>query len=237
MGKNNSGYTATDIIGIALMIIPFLISLFWRGVKYHLLFIPEDLDILPDLMSAFVICILFVGLSARYNIFRKDTIKDIIISIIRAFLDIWVFSSLLSIVFPDSEWQLVVLITSILFTYLGIRSLAAYGWVIVVFLSLFHFLDVNEAMGPIGAIFIIFLTISMMLQVKNISDISNFLQEFKGVTDKVGLNGQNYHQQNNFIPPQQGMGNYPPPGTMPPPSGTNNNPYLNNGGKPDCYMG
>lgn len=195
--KTICGYSIADLIGIAIMIGPFLISTLW---KHHTSILGKELpflgelpivgshfsyDIMPNMAMALVACVFFIALVVRYDFFRKDGIVDIIVSIVRAFLDIWVLAAFLSALFPKFAWDIetVILVAAALFTWLGMKAIAGYSWIIVIVLGIINLETVSKDMGGTGAIFIILITISLLLQVASVSNIKDFFQDFRGSTE------------------------------------------------------
>ena len=98
------GFRHTDLLGIAIMIIPFYISLMNFDVTNRVIpFIPwitktSKYNINPSLISAFLSAAFYISLIVRYGIFKRNTITEAIISSIRTFLNCWCIAALLSIV-------------------------------------------------------------------------------------------------------------------------------------------
>lgn len=183
--KTLLGYPISDILGILLMIVPFIISVAWNDDFKIFGFTIIEHNIKPDMIMALFACAFYLALVVRYGFFKKDTLADIIVSVIRAFLDIWVLSSFLMMCFPKrSDLINTALILAVLFTWLGMRSIAGYGWIISIILGAKNLVSMNKHMGMIGAVYIILIVLSLMLQVSNVANIKDFFLEFNGKSSK-----------------------------------------------------
>ena len=192
------GLRPADLLGIIIMIIPFFISYAWHKeipIKFLGLFPTgntNDLNIWPNVITATIAVLFYFALILRYDFFKANNLGQAIISAIRAFLDCWVLASLLSIIIPTvvvkgenftslfENKQFLLLLFAVLLTWLGMKTVAGYSWIIFIFTASGHMFEINNAMGRTGAVFIILTAISLFLQVKDVSDIRDFLSEFKG---------------------------------------------------------
>lgn len=171
-------YRVSDIAGIILMIIPFMISI-TRSGKRGALFWSEHYTIRPNMQTGIIACAIYLALVIRYDFFRKDSIKDIMVSSIRALLNIWVMAAFLQVFMPaDKKLGISISILAILFSWLGMKSLAGYSWIILIVFGSVHSAKIIKDMGSIGAMFVILITISLLLQVRSVSDLSGFWQDF-----------------------------------------------------------
>lgn len=183
--KTVLGYPLSDIAGIFLMFIPFIISIVWQYNKKFLFITVKTISIRPDLIMSLAAGAFYLALIIRYDFFKKETMLDIIISVIRAFLDIWVLASFFAFCLPTkNEFSYVVLVMSVLFSWLGIRSVAGYGWIFVIITGAKQMVSTSKLMGMTGAVYIIFIIISLILQVASASDFKNFFLEFNGKSAK-----------------------------------------------------
>lgn len=143
------------------------------------LFWSEHYTIRPNMQTGVIACAIYLALVIRYDFFRKDSLKNIMVSSIRAFLNIWVMAAFLQVFIPaDKKLGISISILAILFSWLGMKSLAGYSWIILIVFGSVHSANIIKDMGTIGAIFVILITISLLLQVRNVSDIREFWQDF-----------------------------------------------------------
>ena len=195
--KDILGFKPADLLGIVIMIIPFFISYAWYAeIPIKILGIidikkTENINIWPNAVTAAFSVLFYAALIVRYNIFKSNNLIQGIISSIRTFLDCWVLASLLSIVLPTKEInsisfvgifqnvQTLLLVFAVVLTWFGMRTIAGYSWIVFIFTASGRLLKVSNAMERLGAIFIITIAISLFLQIKDLSDIKDFLSDFK----------------------------------------------------------
>lgn len=201
MNRNNEfrNFNASDLLGISIMIIPFMISIVFNDYlppEKFLFFTTkkgEPINIHPNMITSIFAVSFYAALIARYNIFRAGNIVEGIISSVRTFLNCWVLSSLLSIALPAKEIstnsntlttllnnsEVTFFILAVILSWLGMKTIAGYSWIIFVLVACAHMIKVNNAMGMWGALFIITLTISLFLQISSYSNIKDFLSDFR----------------------------------------------------------
>lgn len=209
--KTVFGFHVADLIGIVLMLIPCLIS---SGAVFNfnfsatvprIAFLPEwipfnqkevAVTITPDIPRALIAVAFYYGaLIARYGIFKKDTFVEAVISFVRTFLNCWGLAALLGIVLTTDSNETfsmgifiintsTLLLFALLFSWFGMKTLAGYVWIIFILAGVTRFNMVSEAMGAWGAVFIITLAISMLLQVSDYSNIQNFMEDFRNTSEK-----------------------------------------------------
>lgn len=199
--KEILGFRPADLLGILIMIIPFVISYAWyKEIPIKFLGIidikkTENVNIWPNAVTAAFAVAFYTALIVRYNIFKSNNLIQGFISAIRTFLDCWVLASLLSIVLPTKavnsisfvnffqNTQTLLLVFAVVLTWFGMRTIAGYSWIIFIFTASGHLLKVSNAMERLGAIFIITIAISLFLQIKDLSDMKDFLADFKSGTN------------------------------------------------------
>lgn len=198
--KNHMGFRTTDLMGIAIMIIPFIISIVYKdykGPEKFLFFTTkqgEIINIRPNMVTSIFAVLFYAALITRYNIFRAATMTEGLISSVRAFMNCWVLSSLISLAIPskilDNNSNLFSLFRqgnkeaffftfAVLLSWLGMKTIAGYSWIIFIFVAMGHVNDVNNSMGMLGALYIITIAISLFLQISNYSDIRDFVNDFR----------------------------------------------------------
>ena len=198
--KQILGFRISDLAGIALMVIPLLISIVFNEIipGKSLWFIPlrkeSNVNIRPELTSMMCSAAFYISLVVRYNIFKKDTIIEIIVSAIRAILNMWVIAAYVQIALQTgtngkgvtSNAAPTCLFVAVALSWLGMRSVAGYSWLIFIVAAWSNLLKVSSSMKMAGAAFVLFSSISLLLQVSSFSDITNFLNDFRGIAGKYG---------------------------------------------------
>ena len=84
------GYRVADLIGLALMIIPFFISLqsFDSTKRVFLWFTKHvTVNIQPTMITATCSVAFYVALILRYNFFKASNLLETLVSIVRRFLN------------------------------------------------------------------------------------------------------------------------------------------------------
>lgn len=194
--------TISEILGLLIMIIPFIISIKFNRPGSRFLFkqLKAPLDIQPDLVSSMFAVAFYAGMIARYGIFKRDTIVDVIITAIRTFMNIWVLSSLVVLaighavtgnIFEELTSPIFVLFIGIMFTWLGMKSIAGFGWIFFIIAAYNRLATLNQEMKMLGAVYIICIGVSMILQVKDLYSITNFMQDFSAKTNRYGQHVRN----------------------------------------------
>ena len=174
--KTVFGFHVADLLGIALMIIPCLISCYsFSTTAPRIAFLPKwipfnrqevEVHVTPDISRALIAVAFYYGaLIARYGIFKKDNLMEALISSVRTFLNCWGLAALLGIVLTTNSNETFslgifsintasLLLFAVLFSWFGMKTLAGYVWIIFVLAGVKHFNMVSDAMGPWGAVFI-----------------------------------------------------------------------------------
>ena len=192
--KTYYGYTTSEIFGVVLMIVPFIIGMTFNHTEYWFealighFAVKKTVDIRPENISITLSILLYIGLALRFNIFKTNNLLNGIISSIRMFLNCSVLAMIIRIVYPISKkgavipfatalttnWQLLVLVLAVI--------LVGYSWGICILVSFFHQEGVSRYMGTRGYLFMLLAGISMFLQIKDWNNIRNFIGEFIGST-------------------------------------------------------
>lgn len=207
--KTVFGFHVADLLGIALMMIPCIISVSpassYSTTVSRIPLLPSwvpfnqkevEQTITPDIPRALVAVISYYGaLIVRYGIFKKGNIIEALVSSVRTFLNCWALAALLGIVLAtdtDGAFSLgaftfnssSLLLIAVLFSWVGMKTLAGYSWILFALAGVTRFNMVSAAMGAWGALFILTLAISMLLQVNDFSNIQNFMEDFRNTTGK-----------------------------------------------------
>ena len=189
--KNSiAGYHIADLIGIILMLFPlYLVLKDFDPVKTSLFGIlpwfPKKVSLKPHMITALFAIIFYIPLLLRYDMFRVNGVFDIFVTIIRSFLDCMVIAGLLTIIIPDSGAAVPPLvIVGILFSWLGMRTIAGYSWILFIICAWGNLSATSEAMGTVGAPFIIFTALSFLLQLCTYTDLRELVNDFGGTFAK-----------------------------------------------------
>lgn len=205
--KRFYGFKYTDLFGIALMIIPFILSFSKYSYLKPIISIGNlaigqkeiVLDIKPRYVSALLAVLLYGSFILRYDFFRKDTLLEGIISSIRTLLNVWVIAAIIMTIMPTKYPKNATTIqifssvptlvfAAIILTWVGMRTLAGYSWILLIIAGWKNILQVNNAMNTNGAIFIIVFAISMFLQIDDYNDLRDFLEDFRGKATRYSSN-------------------------------------------------
>lgn len=200
--KTYYGYTTSEIFGVLLMIVPFVIGMtfskteYWFEALFGERFARGEVSIKPENISIMLSIMLYFGLALRFNIFKTNNLLNGILSSLRMFLNCSVMAMIIRIVYPiskkgipvpfltalTSNWEIMVLVMAVVLTWAGVRTLAGYSWVICILVSITHQSKISEYMGTKGYIFMLLAAISMFLQIKDWNNVRNFVNEFFGST-------------------------------------------------------
>ena len=193
--KTVFGFTIADLFGILIMIIPCAISALWESETSQRVipFIPwitktVQHNIQPGLIATFFAVVFYAALIVRYNIFRKESLIEAIISAIRMFLDCWALSALIGTVVEngaDKNGLITIfafqfntyfmLLLAVILSWIGMKTLSGYSWILFIIAGLKHLEEINDAMGMSGAALILAIAISLFLQINDFSNITDFM--------------------------------------------------------------
>lgn len=207
--KTILGYRVSDLLGIAIMIIPFIISVTfekWNPIKFLFIYTGKHTktSIQPGMISMLCSVVFYASLIVRHEgIFKAENLLDAIISTVRAFLNCWVLAALVVTVFQGdakaaansdvlkvffSNPASTFLLFAILLSWLGMKSIAGYSWILFIAAAWKNLLEIDQAMGMRGAVFILTVAISLFLQIRDHSEIGEFAREFRDGVSKHGDN-------------------------------------------------
>lgn len=71
----------------------------------------------------------------------------------------------------------------LLLSWLGMKTIAGYSWVLFIIAAWKHLLEINDVMGMWGAVFVLTIALSLFLQVKDLTVLGDFMQEFRSNTN------------------------------------------------------
>lgn len=193
------GFHPSDLLGIIIMVVPFYITFKeFSYVKGLFLWVTTTVPktIRPGLVSALCAVAFYVALILRCQLFKVGTLAEGIISSIRAFLNCWVIASLMTMIVPTETVssltlsgflknnQSAFLLIGIVLSWLGMRTISGYCWILFIIAAWKNLLVLDKAMGMWGAVYIITLAISLLLQITNYVSLADLLQDFKGEISK-----------------------------------------------------
>lgn len=194
------GFKAADLLGLVVMIVPFVITIMPfdvpQEVKKLIFFKSEEVVskriLMPGIVSALCSAVFYGALIARFKLFISDNLLQGIISAIRTFLNCWVIAALLTMVVPTEKvsglsvtaflqnHQTVLLLLAILLSWVGMRTMSGYCWIFFIIAAWEHISKLDQAMGAWGAVFVITLAISLFLQISSYADIGDVIRDFNG---------------------------------------------------------
>lgn len=204
----DSNYLLSEVLGIILQIVPFIICLFTfkdeKSLFFGLIKWTKDITLRPGIHSG-IFAIIFYGIIAtRLEMFHKETLWDGILSIASLFLNIMVIASVFSI-FVSENFSInffgifelngtTILILGILFSLLSMRTISGYLFIIFLMMAIPRLMEINAAMGFFGALYVVIMAVSFFLQIPDLRDFSKILEEFKGPAKKsIDRFGSNVH--------------------------------------------
>ena len=196
------GFKPADLLGLVIMIIPFIITLMPfnvpQEVKKLIFFKSEEIVskriLVPGMVSALCAVAFYSAVLVRFKLFQSENLFQGIISAIRTFLNCWVIAALLTMVVPTErvsglslsaflqEHQTILLLLAILLSWVGMRTLSGYCWILFIIAAWEHIIKLDQAMGAWGAVFVITLVVSLLLQISSYADISDVIRDFSGST-------------------------------------------------------
>ena len=197
--RTSLGFRPADLLGIAIMIIPVIISTKSYDTSTRLIsFLPWPLKrgstgIMPDITCGLCAAAFYLSLIVRYNIFPKRNLAEALLSTIRAILNCWAIAALIAPIFSSESKELTILLfkfnsltlllIAVILSWLGMKTIAGYSWILFVIAAITSWESVAKAMGPYGAIFIITFSVSMFLQIQDFSHVRDFVYELKGQSE------------------------------------------------------
>lgn len=176
-----SNFLVTEIIGISIQIIPFVICFLTFTEEKKLLFFKwtNEVTIRPGLLSS-LFALIFYG----------------ILSSIAMLLNVGVIASLFSVLvskdftFMGIDYAgIYILVIGIILTFLSMRTIAGYVFFLFLIIGVIRLISIDIAMGLWGFLYIAMMGISLFLQIPDLKDFSNLLYEFKGATAQIAKRG------------------------------------------------
>ena len=193
--KTILGFHPTDLLGIFLMLVPFYIT--FKEFSYQeglFLWVTKTVpkNIQPGMVSALCAVAFYVALILRCQLFKISTFAEGVVSTVRAFLNCWVIASLMTMIVPTETVnsltisgflknnQSTFLLIGIVLSWVGMRTVSGYCWILFIIAAWNNLRILDKAMGMWGAVYIITLAISLLLQITNYVKLSDLLADFKG---------------------------------------------------------
>lgn len=179
---------AKEIVIVLLLFVSLVIA-FWASKsvlhnKWDFLPWISSASLIPQLVSTMFAIGIFCGLFLRFNKEMFNTIPKVIICI----FDI-LFLSSFTCVFVSDKFGFAFLIGGLAFSWIGMRSIAGFSWIILIICSIPRLLSVSRDMGFFGAIYILCPFISFAGQVFWLDmikfDFKELKNEFFGMQSQI----------------------------------------------------
>jgi hypothetical protein len=192
-GKIFGYFTKRELLAIAFTIPAIVIScitfthtkgilIFWKS--------QEAVSLKPVLLSM-LYAFFFMG---SYWI-RKMTPDEFATpsKLVLFIMNLWFMASFISVFFSGKSWPIpfinissqAFLMLTLVFSYLGMRCIAGYSWVVLMIGSLNNLSAINEAMGVLGAVYILCGFISFVFQGDYEDILSQLKQDFSGAGKRI----------------------------------------------------
>ncbi|MDR0653547.1 MAG: DUF4339 domain-containing protein [Synergistaceae bacterium] len=155
--------------------------------------IPPDWQSTKPIVITILCAVLFVG-----SIFARRLTPDsfsVPSKLVLFIVNSWFIASFISIYVSKEQWNIPIinisswafLVMTIMFSWLGMCSIARHSWILLIFGSLSHTTFVNKATGTWGVIYILCGCISLVLQGDYESFVSRMKQDIIGVGNRVSI--------------------------------------------------
>ncbi len=197
--KKCGGFWLSDLLGVVMMLIPFIISVLFNhiipGKSIWFLQISSEkvINIRPGLVSGLCAAAFYAALIVRFpGIFRMNNLFEAIVSITRTFLNCWVIAAIVSLVIPTTipkgtnmfsvffnNPESTLLLFSIILSWLGMKVIAGYSWILFIIAAWKQLLIVNSAMNMWGTVFVLAFAISLFLQIRDYTAVKDFARNFR----------------------------------------------------------
>jgi len=172
-------------LSCVFMFIPVLLSL-GNYERQRFFVFHEDIIIRPNLITTMVAVFMYSSLLVRgiVNIdLKTEKTPILVMEIVLLSLNVLFIASFLSIFVKEKTFLGVssqgFLIFGIALSWLGVKSIAGYVWVLLFLLSLGNVSKINEAMDFLGAIYVLSAFISIAFQFIPNNKFSELAQAFK----------------------------------------------------------
>jgi hypothetical protein len=185
---------------LVFMIIPIILSLLeYRGVvnkSYFFNFVNTTKQISANIRPDFIPMLGAVLLMGSIYV-RKLTPDNFTIpsKLVFFMVNTWFFASFIKAFFSSKPWNIPLidissnsfLVMTIMFSWIGMRSIAGFSWILVILGALSSITDVNNAMGVWGAVYILCAFISLILQGNYESFVSQIKQDLIGSGKRISI--------------------------------------------------
>lgn len=186
--KNNKSVC----LSIFFLLCAFVIGMY-RFQYTYMFFFKRELSLSPTLYSGIGALLIVSPVFIRG---KADIINNHSLSVILLFiLDICVFSTLANAIFSNKNIipfipvnGYTILFMGGLLSWLGIKMIAGYIWVLLIFLSLTRLTTVDSAMGFSGFLYILFSALGILFQIKDICGSDFSLKDY--ISSSAGAAGR-----------------------------------------------
>ncbi len=188
------GLRYSEFLGVLIMLIPVIISIIDFPTKSSWNIFKGTTSLTPDITCAIFAAAFYFALIVRFPIFLNRNLGESVISSIRAFLNCWATAALISPIASAGNKEVTILMFSfnsftllliaVIFTWLGEKTVAGYSWLLFVVAAVSQWETVAKAMGGWGSVYVLTFSISLFLQVRNFSNVKDFVQDVRGNTTK-----------------------------------------------------
>lgn len=201
IGSYSPGKRYAEIAGVVIMFIPVVFSClpyhshlektyFWFFTHR----IEKDISIQATMFTAIAAVFIYGSYLIRYDFFKKETAEQVIFSIVQTIVNVWALSGLCSMFVGNEIWNIPFinissfsfLLLIALLSWIGARCISGFLWIALIIIEISHITEINNAMGIYGALYIIFMFISLLLQMSDIVHLQDFKNDFFGKTKRIG---------------------------------------------------
>lgn len=195
-----NGVEDIEIIGMALMMIPLMLTLFPYRTEIQKTFlwffkhkINKDVNINATMITGLASVFMYLAFIVRYGIFKTENISQKLFSALQMIVNCWCIAGLLSMFVGNQVWSVpflnissqTLLIIVIAMSWFGAKSIAGFMWIILLICCVSHITEVNNAMGSIGAVYIILFACGLFLQMISRVSVTDLKNDFDGISKKA----------------------------------------------------
>lgn len=146
--------------------------------------VEKSVNLTPMFISTLIGFCLVIPVFLRCN---ADILHDTsLINIILLILDVQLTATFINVLVTPENFipgidisGYTILLMGIILSWLGIRPIAGYIWILLIVLSLFRIIKVDHAMGYYGSIYITLCVIALLLQIRVVcGSVNGFLNSF-----------------------------------------------------------
>lgn len=171
------------LLSIILLVVAVFLSLqTYYGTTFFIF--TTEVRIAPDLMSGVIAICMLMPLYARGILVWRKTIYKLIVFL----LLLSVFASITKVAtYKSGTFTGYLIGAAVILSWLGLRSVAGFGWILVFAAAVFNALSTSEAMGIYGFIFIVtaFLGLVFHADLAPNKLVTEILNEYRQQTTKA----------------------------------------------------